>query len=157
MLLATQLAQAHAHILINNCTYYTIPQHTDSQFFCITISFCHQIGPHSPFWCPVWEPIPKSKSNFCSWSKKLDMDRCTTTPSLCPCSQLILSCTFFWTFQFFIVHAIMQYYKDWRNSKTEEEKTHYETMFKKQKGKHYHVLRGEQKLKGKNTEREEFG
>lgn len=30
-------------------------------------------------------------------------------------------------------------------------------MFKKQQGKEYHVLRGEQKLKGKNKQKEEFG
>lgn len=30
-------------------------------------------------------------------------------------------------------------------------------MFKKQQGKQYHVLKGEQKLKGKNKQKEEFG
>lgn len=30
-------------------------------------------------------------------------------------------------------------------------------MFKKQQGKQYYVLRGEQKLKGKNKQKEEFG
>lgn len=30
-------------------------------------------------------------------------------------------------------------------------------MFKKQQGKQYHVLRGEEKLKEKNKQKEEFG
>lgn len=39
----------------------------------------------------------------------------------------------------------MQFYKEWRNTETEEEKTHYKTMFKKQQGTHYHMCLGKNK------------
>lgn len=103
-------------------------------------------------------PYPTSKSNFCNWSEKFDMDRCITTPVPCPCSQLILSCTFFWKFQFFKVHIYRQ-----KSSFTRAEE-----ILKQRKRRPIRkpcsrsneensiMLGWEQKLKGKNKQKEEI-